>query len=79
LPGLDGNTTLILTPPEVLRRLAAMVRPTRVPRDRNFGMLVRTVASGQRAREDEGLQRAAAIVASEPERRDRRRSQDDRG
>jgi hypothetical protein len=43
-PGPGGNGSLLLTPLELLDRLAALVPPPRIHRHRCIGMLVRTAA-----------------------------------
>ena len=45
-PGPGGNGSLLLTPLELLDRLAALVPPPRIHRHRYFGVLARTAAHG---------------------------------
>jgi hypothetical protein len=46
-PGSGGNGPLLLTPLELLHRIAALVPPPRVHRHRYLGVLARTAAHGK--------------------------------
>ena len=46
-PGPGGSGSLLLTPLELLDRLAALVPPPRIHRHRYFGALARTAANGK--------------------------------